>query len=42
MSTRETKQPVMPLWNQDESIDNLTDVMILGYFESIKGVFITK
>lgn len=32
----------MPLWSQDESIDNLTEVMILGYFESIKGVFITK
>jgi len=32
----------MPLWHQDESIDDLTDVMILGYYESIKGVFITK
>jgi len=32
----------MPLWDQDESIDNLNEVMFLGYFESIKGVFITK
>jgi hypothetical protein len=32
----------MPLWDQNESIDYLNEARVLGYFESIKGIFITK
>jgi hypothetical protein len=32
----------VPLWDQNESIDDLDEAMVLGYFESIKGVYITK
>jgi hypothetical protein len=32
----------MPLWSDAESVDNITEEHVLGYFESVRGVFITK
>ena len=32
----------MPLWDVNESVEKITDDMLLGYFESIRGIFITK